>query len=158
MPNRAPSNPGSNAKVGAILQEFQEEKIRELNEERTRSRPKKNQNGVKLAIMTVACLTVWVGPEFMAESPTRPSEEVLTRGTKSSLFLDGLQLQAYRDKQGQLPRSLADAGIDDTAVTYYRTSDSTFRLTTSLNGQLLAVASEDNADSALVGLPLARAR
>jgi hypothetical protein len=157
-PNQSTQSPGAHDKVDAILREFTEEKVRERNEERARNRPRKSHNGVKLAIMSIACLTVWVGPEFIAVIPTRPAEQVLRRGVQTQLFLDGQQLQAYREKHGQLPSHLAAAGVDDTTVSYIRQSDSTFRLTASFNGEVLAVDSEDNADSVLVGLPLARGR
>jgi hypothetical protein len=154
-PNQSAQSPGAHAKVDALLREFKEEKVRELNAERSRNRPKKNQNGTRLAIVSFACLTVWIGPEFIAVTPTRPAEQALKRGTQAKLFLNGQQLQAYREKHGVLPTHLAAAGVDDTAVTYIRSSDSTFRLTTNFNGEILTVASDDNVESALVGLPLA---
>jgi hypothetical protein len=103
-----------------------------------------------LAVL-VALWLLAAPPEWLPQrTPDRRTAEQRELGLRMVLAVEAARVTAYRDAQGQLPATLADAGSDARSVTYVVVDAGRFRLTAT-DGP--ATLSYDSADplAALLG-------
>ena len=130
----------ANDPVGSLVGEFMEEKRKERQEEKARQVPKK-RNPFVVPLLVALCAGIWIAPSLMP-----PREAVLTQATlensaKLTLYLTSLRIRSYLATHKRLPPTLAQAGADTTGITYVRSSDSVFELSTRVQGTRLVYRS-----------------
>jgi len=114
-------------KVDSLVAEFLEEKKRSADAEKPRRRGPLNKHVVP-ALLAIVCIASWLAPYPAGES-TRPVEPKVERASaRVSLFLAAQSVVYFRTKQGRLPRTLGEAGVNGSAVRYYRGRDGSFVL------------------------------
>ena len=65
---------------------------------------------------------------FFTPDPVPPTSAVHTASVRLMLIREADRLRRYRSVNGELPKTLADAGVVVSGVRYQRSDDSTFRL------------------------------
>lgn len=126
--------------VGSLVGEFLEEKKKERQEEKARSAPRKrNQFVIPLLLATV--LAVWIGPSLTASEEPQLTAETMEQGARITVYLASLRVRQYLEANKRLPASLTQVGVDTTGLLYQRRSDSTFELSTRVQGAKLTYRS-----------------
>jgi hypothetical protein len=117
--------------VSGLVSEFLEEKKRE-NEELARIDAPKKKRPLASLVMAVLCAVIWFAP-----TPQGPPDPLFDAASTGQAARRGLQLLAssvvdYHTRHGRLPRSLVEAGIDDSVM--YVASSATFSLSVTYGG------------------------
>ena len=145
IPHRMPEQqfskltPVSTDPVGSLVGEFMQEKKKELQEEKARQAVKK-RNPFVVPLLVALCLATWFAPSLM---PPREqlAPETLEQGARLTLYLASLRVRAYVDSHKRLPPNLEQAGVDTAGITYLRTTESVFELSTRVQGTRLVYRS-----------------
>ena len=119
--------------VGALVGEFVQEKKKELAEEKARQASRKRSPFV-VPFLTVLCLAIWIAPSYMLPPEPTLSPETLERGARVSLYLASLRVRGYLETHKRLPTDLTQVGVDTTGIVYRRSANSTFELSTQIQG------------------------
>ena len=132
--------PIANDPVGSLVGEFMEEKRRERQEEKARQVPKK-RNPFLVPLLMALCAAIWVAPSLMPPREPVLTQETLENSAKLTLYLASIRVRSYLDTHKRLPPTLAQAGVDTTGLSYVRTSNSVFELSTRVQGTRLVYRS-----------------
>ena len=126
--------------VGALVGEFVQEKKKELQEEKARMAARK-RSPLLVPLLVLVCLAIWIAPSLMPprEEPLAP--EVLEKGARLTLYLASLRVRGYLNTHKRLPANLTQAGVDTAGISYLRTTNSVYELSTRVQGARLVYRS-----------------
>lgn len=136
----SPGQPSTDQTVGTLIGEFMVEKKREREEEARRSaraRPR------RLTVITLLALCIAVaGLTLFLERPEPPpSPDRIEAGARIRLYLASERVRNFQRRTGALPMHLAEASIDSTNLSYWRSTDSAFEIWTEVGGERLSYRS-----------------
>ena len=94
--------------------------------------------------MVLLCAAVWIAPSFFQPPQVVQSPARVDASARMTMFLAAQRVLAYRGANGRLPLKLAEAGVDSTGLTYWRSTDSLFEIHATAGGQPIAFRSSAN--------------
>lgn len=124
-------SPDSRNVVQGLVSEFLDEK-KKADAEAARAAAPKRKSRVARVIAVVLCATVWLAP--VPEGSADPFADPVATGNaaRAGLGLLASQVVDYQRVHGRLPRSLAEAGIEDSVS--YLAAGGSFTLSVALAG------------------------
>jgi hypothetical protein len=134
MPEPSPrSTPLANNPVNSLVGEFIEEKRREIADEKAR-RVKPKRSPFVIPFLAALCLTVWIAPSLMPPREPTLTPDTIEQGARVTLYLASLRIRQYQNVNHRLPNTLTEAGVDTTGITYWKSTNSAFELSTRVQG------------------------
>lgn len=120
-------SPRPNDEVGALIGEYLAKKQREQAEEARQARLQQSRPLV-VTILVVLCVVTAALPTFLDERADRLPAERIDDGTRLSVFLASERIRGFQRRTGRLPDNLREAGVDSLGLSYWRSTDSVFEL------------------------------
>jgi hypothetical protein len=117
-----------------------QEKKKEIQDEKARQAAKK-RSPFLVPVLLVLCAAIWIAPSLMPPREEPLPQETLEQGARLTLYLASLRVRAYQDTHNRLPPNLEQAGVDTAGITYERTNESVFELSTRVQGARLVYRS-----------------
>lgn len=135
MSERTPGSrsPRPNNEVGALIGEYLAEKKRERAEEARQARRQRSRPLV-VTILVVLCAVTAALPSFLDERADPLPAERIDTGTRLSVFLASERIRDFQLRTGRLPDNLREAGVDSMGLSYWRSTDSVFELSSDYGG------------------------
>jgi hypothetical protein len=139
-PQFAKPTPVANDPIGSLVGEFMQEKKKERQDEKARLAVRK-RSPLVVPFLVALCLAIWVAPSLMPprEPPLPP--DTLEQSARLTLYLTSLKVREYHDSHKRLPPNLEQAGADTAGISYSRTTESVFELSTRVQGARLVYRS-----------------
>jgi hypothetical protein len=126
--------------VGALVGEYVEERKKEIQAAKARHTSRK-RSPLVVPLLVAVCLAIWIAPSFMLPREPEISQETLEKSARLSLYLASLRVRAYLDTHKRLPANLTQVGVDTVGVFYWRSTNTTFELSTTFQGTRLVYQS-----------------
>lgn len=126
-----------------------QEKKKERQDEKARQVARK-RSPLLVPLLFVLCGAIWVSPSLMPPREEPLSQETLEQGARLSLYLASLRIRDYQNSHSRLPANLQQAGVDSAGITYERTTETVFELSTRVQGTRLVYRSAQP-DSVFLG-------
>jgi hypothetical protein len=139
IPGAPGPTPPRRAAVDAVAQSLVGEYLIERKEEREAlariQRPPRPWRRILSLTAIVACGAVWLVPSLGTRPAPAMSVERQDASARLALFLAAQRVREYEQRQGRLPRSVAQTGISDPRISYRLTGQSSFTLSLVHNGE-----------------------
>ncbi|MFW6199291.1 MAG: hypothetical protein ACOC8K_01855 [Gemmatimonadota bacterium] len=122
----------------AILEVLRERREKEASLEFQRLRYERERRrrgpGIRHAVFFLALVgTIWIftgGPLWLqAPPPPPPSSQHVDASLRLALYLQGQQIESFREREGRLPEGLHEVGGSFPEIRYSRTERDTYHLT-----------------------------
>jgi hypothetical protein len=137
-PRNAPEQPDD--KVRALVGEYLDERKRETRENAAQD-GRRRRSPVLTVFAAIVCAGVWLLPSFAPAVDLAPSPTREDASARMNVFLAAQRVYEYQRANGRLPVDLAQAGVDSTGLTYWRSTDSLFEIRVTAAGEQLAFKS-----------------
>jgi hypothetical protein len=138
MPNPTPASvPASSSEtVHALVGEFFEHKQREAQELALAEAPRRGRK-LLASVAFVVCAAAWILPSLYPPPQPPVSPQRLDASARMTLFLASERVRAFERVHQRLPRTLVEAGVDTTGISFWRSTSSGFEIGTTVNGARL---------------------